>query len=311
MSSTVVHINLIIQQMNAYLGLFILTTGIIGSLLNIIIFTSLKTFRQTSAGFYLTVTSIFNLGQGIFALTTRILDSGFALNLTNLPWSCKLRTFLAQSCVLLSLTAMSLATIDQFLSMTIYRQWSTPTSAHRHILIACAVWFSHGVFALIYWDTPFGVCTNIGSAGYRRYLSSFYLPVLLGCLPIVVMVTFSLLAYVKIRTLGSREMNVIRLSRDRQLTAMTLMQVAFTVLVSVPYTVFNIYDLNSVRIDREEVARYRLIGTVVVLLYYGNFAVSDVTEQDVNEECLIILESILYFLLCIQTLSTTIALCTF
>ncbi len=80
--------------MNIYVGLFIFITGVIGGLLNIIIFTSLKTFRETSCGFYLTVTSVFNVGQAIFALTTRILDSGFSINLTNLPWSCKLLTFL-------------------------------------------------------------------------------------------------------------------------------------------------------------------------------------------------------------------------
>ena len=278
MSSTVHQINFIIQQMNIYVGIFIYITGIIGGLLNIIIFTSLKTFRETSCGFYLTVTSVFNVGQAIFALTTRILDSGFSINLTNLPWSCKLRTFLAQSCVLLSLTSMSLATIDQFLSMTKYRHLSSLRLAHRHIVIACCVWFLHGISALIYWGTLDGVCIPT-SIGYQRYLSYFYLPVLLGCLPIVVMVIFSLLSYFNIRTIASRQINIVRLRRDRQLTAMALLQVAFIVFASIPYTIYNIYDLNTIVKDAEVSARHRLIGTVAVLLYYESFAVSNLIDK--------------------------------
>lgn len=273
MSATILHINFIIQQLNTYVGLFIFITGVIGGLLNIIIFTTLKTFRQTSCGFYLTVTSAFNVGQAIFALSTRILDSGFSINLTNTPWSCKLRTFLAQSCVLLSLTGMSLVTIDQFLSMTNHRHWSRLKLAHRHIFIACCVWIAHGIAALIYWNTPSGICVAMGMT-YKIYLSHFYLPVLLGCLPIAIMMTFSLLAFFRIRTSTSREINIVRLRRDRQLTAMALLQVSFIVIASIPYTIFNIYDLNTVTTNPENAARRRLIGTVLVLLYYEHFAVS-------------------------------------
>ncbi|CAF0879972.1 unnamed protein product [Adineta steineri] len=273
-SPYILQINFIIEQMNIYVALVIFITGIIGGLLNIIIFTSLKTFRRTSCGFYLTVTSIFNVGQTLSALSTRILDSGFSIDLTNVSWSCKIRTFLAQSCVLLSLTSMSLVTIDQFISMTRYKHFSNLRLAHRHIIISCCIWCFHGIFVFLYWDAPNGRCTSLISLGYEKYLSYFYLPVLLGCLPIFIMITFSLLAFIKIRTLASRQINIVRLSRDRQLTAMALSQVAFTVFVSLPYTIFNIYDLNTVTTNQDEYARLQLIGTVTVLLYYENFASS-------------------------------------
>ena len=260
--------------MNIYVALFIYVSGIIGALLNIAIFTSLKTFRQTSCGFYLTVTSVFNLGQAVFALTTRILDAGFAINLTNVSWSCKCRTYCAQSCVLLSLTSMSLVTIDQFFSLTRFRQWSSVRLAHRHILVACCVWLIHGISALIFWDAPFGVCT-LFNTGYKRYISYFYLPVLLGGLPICVMMVFALLSFYKIRTTLGRDMTVVRLSHQRQLTAMALSQVMLIVFVSIPYTIFNIYDLNTVLTTPDAAARHRLTGTVTVLLYYAHFAVSD------------------------------------
>jgi hypothetical protein len=281
-SSMTLEIDSIIQKLNIYVGLFIYFTGIIGGILNIVIFTTLKTFRETSCGFYLTATSIFNIGQAIFALTTRILNSGFSINLTDVSWSCKLRTFLAQSCVLLSLTGMSLVTIDQFLSMTTHRHFSSLKFAHRNIMIACCVWVFHGIFALIYWDILAGICTQI-NMNYRKYLSDFYLPILLGCLPIFIMVTFSLLAFFNIRTLASRRLNIVRLSRDRQLTAMALLQVAFIVFASIPYTVFNIYDTNTITKDEDKSGYYQLIGTIVVLLYYEQFAVSNCNhENDFN-----------------------------
>ncbi|UJR25965.1 hypothetical protein I4U23_007313 [Adineta vaga] len=273
-SSTVQQLNFVIQQLNIYVAIIIFTTGIIGGLLNIIIFTSLKTFRQTSCGFYLTTTSLFNIGQALFALSTRILDSGFAINLTNVSWSCKLRTFLSQSCVLLSLTSMSLATIDQFVSMTSYRHWSSLRTARRHVLISCCVWCCHGIFAILYWDTPSGICTTASNSSYRRYLSYFYTPVLLGCLPIVIMLIFSILSFYNIRTLASHHVNIVRLSHERQLTAMALFQIAFIVFASIPYTIYTIYDLNTINTNPEDIARHRLIGTVCVLLYYEHFASS-------------------------------------
>ena len=277
-SPYIVHINLSIQQMNIYVAIFIYVTGVIGSVLNIIIFTSLKTFRETSCGFYLIFTSFFNAGQTIFALTTRILDSGFAINLTNTSWSCKVRTYLAQSFVLLSLTSMSLVTIDQYFSISQYRRWSGLRLARRNLIIGCLVWAFHGVAALLYWDTPRGVCTMINH-GYRTYIAYFYLPVLLGCLPIGVMMIFALLAFHRIRKPINQEIGVVRLSHDRQLTAMALSQVIFILIGSLPFTIFNIYDLSTQKLSPEAMAEHRLIGTITVLLYYENFAVSSMHER--------------------------------
>ena len=175
---------------------------------------------------------------------------------------------------------MSLATIDQFLSMSSRRQWSTPRLARRHSMLSCCVWAFHGIFAVIYWDAINGVCTTASGSIYRRYLSYFYTPVLLGCLPIVVMVTFSALAFVKSRRLARHEVNIVRLSHERQLTAMTLFQVAFIVFASTLYTTYTIYDLNTVVTSAEVAARHRLIGAITVLLYYEQFAVSALTVRN-------------------------------
>ncbi len=46
------------------------------------------------------------------------------------------------------------------------------------------------------------------------------------------------------------------------------------------YTVFNIYDLNTVTTNSDDSACHRLIGTVtVLLLFYENFAVIKLNEK--------------------------------
>ncbi|CAF1681790.1 unnamed protein product, partial [Adineta ricciae] len=80
------------------------------------------------------------------------------------------------------------------------------------------------------------------------------------------------LAFIKSRGLARRQVNIVRLSHERQLTAMTLFQVAFIVFASLPFGIYTIYDLNTVVTTSEVAAQHRLIGTITVLLYYEQFA---------------------------------------
>ncbi|CAF4308738.1 unnamed protein product, partial [Adineta steineri] len=62
-ASYISSLNFIAQQMTIYLGIPILISGLIGGLINVIVFLSLQTFRQNSCAFYLTVMSIVNIGH--------------------------------------------------------------------------------------------------------------------------------------------------------------------------------------------------------------------------------------------------------
>ena len=58
-SETIINtLNTINTDLNIYFGLFILITGIFGQICNVIVFTTLNTFRETTCAFYLTVVSI-------------------------------------------------------------------------------------------------------------------------------------------------------------------------------------------------------------------------------------------------------------
>ena len=89
------------------------------------------------------------------------------------------------------------------------------------------------------------------------------------------MITFSLLAFFKTRTFAaSRQVSHVRLSRDRQLTTMTLFHVLSAVVSTIPFAAFNVYSLSANAIEAEEIVRSRLISTATILLLYEGFAVS-------------------------------------
>src|SRR5689334_20385344 len=117
------------QQMSIYFGIPVLLAGMIGGLLNIIVFLSLQTFRKNSCAFYLTIMSIVNIGQLFTGLLSRIMISGYGISWTEIsPFYCKFRYFLLQTCTFISLTCICLATIDQYFATSFnprWRQWNT------------------------------------------------------------------------------------------------------------------------------------------------------------------------------------------
>ena len=269
-----IQLQFLAQQFNIYLGLFICITGIVGGLFNLIIFTSLRTFRETTCALYLTTISLANLGQLLISLLVRVLDEGFLVNVTTSSWICKIQIFTAHWCALTSLTNICLAAIDQFLSMSKHRHWSQLRLARRYILLTCLLWCLYGIPVFLYWDTFAGRCRII-NYHFALFVARFHFPVLLGFLPIITMITFAGLAYHSARTLESRQMNIAYLSRDRQLTAMTLVHVLFVVVTTLPFSTFFSYSQNQQSNDPEQIARNNLTYTITLLIDYASFAVSN------------------------------------
>jgi len=87
------------------------------------------------------------------------------------------------------------------------------------------------------------------------------------------------LAFYGARTLASRQLNIVRLSRDRQLTAMILVYVIYIIIVLIPFTIFYIYSLNTYTTDPEQTAYNALIVTITILIEYSMFAVSIIFEK--------------------------------
>jgi len=266
-------LNFISHQIHIYFGLSILIFGVIGGVLIVIIFTTLRTFRETTSAFYLTAVSIVNIGELLTALLVRVLSEGFNTNIRNISWVCKMQIYMVVWCVLVSMTVICLATIDQYLSMSTYRHYSNKRLAQRGIVLACIFWGLYGIPLLIYYDVQFSTCTSINPT-YAIYIALVHFPILRGFLPLTTMTIFSLLAFYSARTLISRQINIVRLSRDRQLTAMTLFHAVFVVITSLPYVIFVIFSLNQTSTDPIHIARKNLIYTITILIDYSSFAVS-------------------------------------
>ena len=68
-------LSFIANQIAIYCGIPILVAGVLGCLLNTLVFLSLQTFRQSSCAFYLTIMPLFNIGQLFLGLLVSMLKS--------------------------------------------------------------------------------------------------------------------------------------------------------------------------------------------------------------------------------------------
>lgn len=167
------------QQLTIYCGIFLLVTGIIGNGINILIFSTVRTYRTNPCSFYFLMNSIDNFVYITINLISRIVMTGYGIDLTqtSVAW-CKMRTYLLGPLPLISFTTSCLPSIDQFLvtSKSVYlRSLSNIKWAYRTVFTTIIVWIRHGVPALLYYDISpitktcvntnpnYAICLNICS----------------------------------------------------------------------------------------------------------------------------------------------------
>jgi hypothetical protein len=78
-TSTALSLAFTSQQIVIYTGLFIFIAGVIGEPLALIVFLSLRTFRENSCAFYLTIMQIVNTIHLFTGLFTFIMIYGFGI----------------------------------------------------------------------------------------------------------------------------------------------------------------------------------------------------------------------------------------
>ena len=308
------------QQVNIYLRSTIFILGLVSNVLNIIVFLSLKTFRESSCAFYLTAMSFVNIGEMFLSLLTRILSVAFGIDWTNvyLPY-CKLRFYFFQVFAVTSYTCMYLATIDQYLATSSKPHWQRYSNiklARWLFTIMLIIWFVHGIPIIVYYNLVVSPSTNhtvcrIVNDSFQQYYRYGYLLTLLGIIPIFISVFFGVLAYRNVQNLLYRAVPLVRRETDKQLTVMVLVQNVYNLFFIVPYIVGYILAL-SVSIDADQVysAKIDLISSITNSLYYMSFSVS----INYLNFCYVILtvvylECILHLYLCIGKISSTISLC--
>ncbi|CAF4230811.1 unnamed protein product [Adineta steineri] len=231
------------QQLTCYLGPFILIIGIVGDGINIIVFSSIRSYRTNPCTFYFLVAAVFNFLYIAICLSSRIAMNGFGYDLTRISISwCKIRWFIVYTFGLSTLTFSSLATIDQYFvtSQSAYlRRLSNIKWAHRITIIVIIIWCLHNILLLLFYSIPSGTmaCTITNSI-FAAYIPPFYL-IFVCTLPVIIMALFGYLSYRNIqltRVLSEQQ-------ADRQLVKMTLIQVVLVAVCIGPSGIINAYGL--------------------------------------------------------------------
>ena len=270
------------QKFNIYCGSVIFVAGVIGGLLNLVVLLSLRTFRESSCAFYLTIMSIVNIGQLFAGLFTRIMISGFDIDWTHTSlFYCKFRAFFLQFCISMSFSCFCLATVDQFLatcSSRYWRQCSNIRVARCLTTAAIIVWILHGIPYLMFYQHTIvngSVQCVIGNENLQKYSSYIYGILCVGVCPMMITMVFGLLAFRNVRQIARRTVPLVRRELDKQLTVMILVQGFFNVWILLPYVVTNSLPLHSNFIsDPFLFPRWYFVNSFALLIYYLYFAVS-------------------------------------
>jgi hypothetical protein len=128
--------------------------------------------------------------------------------------------------MLIAFACMCFAVIDQFLSLTYrWRHLCNVRVASRLVIGMIVVCCVHGIPVFFFQDvTPsldVGQTTcGFTNDGFSTYYSQILFPIFLGILPLLIRIIFGLLAFINVRRLHNHQVPIIRLERDKQLTAM-------------------------------------------------------------------------------------------
>ncbi|CAF0986320.1 unnamed protein product [Adineta steineri] len=235
-------------QYSLYTGCIMLSFGVIGTVLNIFVFTQLKLFRTNRCAFYITVESISNLVYQFLSISLITLTSIYGDDATGRSsiW-CKLRYILAQICGLTTFYMICFSAVDQFFSTNHrynLRQMCTLKLGRYFTFIFICFAIIHSIaLGSSYGIQPTFGCT-ISNYVAVEYSTFFFYPVLIGFLPIVIASLFSILAYHNVRHIVRRQLPIVRRRLDKQITAMVLMRVIAFVCSASPFNAYRIYSIN-------------------------------------------------------------------
>jgi hypothetical protein len=280
------------KQLTIYFGTPVFFAGIVGGFLNTIVFLSLRTFRQSSCAFYLTIMSIFNVFTLSFGFSQFVFAalSGFDATVTSLFY-CKFRIIFEVAAIETSMTCFCLATIDQYFATCSYprfQQLCNIKLARRIVIITIIFWALHGIPFLVFYNhvasptTNQVTCTNTNYI-FEQYRTFFFVLVLIGYLPIVTVALFGLLAYRNVQQIAYRTVPLVRRQLDKQITVMVLVQAVVNIFTLLPFTTVYAIVTSKIHIfDSVTQQKLQFAVTVTLILSFITFAVSTYKGLELN-----------------------------
>jgi hypothetical protein len=269
----------ITSQYSTYSTWVIMTAGILGNVINILIFTHLKFFRNNPCIFYLIIETISSIVYQLFSMISFILTLiyGASLIQTSLVF-CRTKNFLSQTCALIVLSAICCAAGDQFFSTNyrIYlRQMCTVKCAHYLVLIFTIIWLIHGILVSILVSVNPSSGCSLSNPIWIRYATFFFYPILRGLLPVMICSVCSLLAFRNVRRIVRRQIPIQRRRLNHQITAMILLRVIVFAFIELSHSVYCIYIINITitPADSFQYAIVQLVQVIAVSLTFLNYSV--------------------------------------
>jgi hypothetical protein len=246
-------LSFITKQIIIYGATPVFTAGVLGGVLNTLVFLSLRTFRQNSCALYLTVMSIFNVCNLFLGLFSRITLVFMGVDGTEASlFYCKTRLYFSQISIGVSVTCLCLATIDQYFATCSRVRWQQLCNlklAQRLIIVSIIIWSLHGIPYIVFYDHIVSPTTNQVTCTSTNYTFTVYrtfvtLLMLIGYVPAVIAASFGWMAYRNVQQLAYRTIPLVRRELDKQLTLMVLVQVAANIFTLLPYTTANAVATN-------------------------------------------------------------------
>lgn len=279
-------LDLIINSFSISTNLSVFMLGIVGNILNIIVFASLKIFRKNPCAFCLLILSISDSGMLFFSIVPNFFTDVFKeYNGIVSIFSCKISIPLAQTFGLISHCILCLASIDQYLSTSMHehRKGVSLHLTRRLIIIFIFVCTLHGIPFVIHYDAQTTPGTNVttcrlndNGGPFSKYLMYVGFPIIAGFLPISIMSIFALIALRNVRTMSKRRVHIIRLRLEQQLTAMVLMKIFVVCITVIPFIISYIlrYTMSFYSTDIMVQEKCLLINRIGSFLLIINYAVS-------------------------------------
>ncbi|CAF1356052.1 unnamed protein product [Adineta steineri] len=262
------------------LGFVPLIGGVLGNILNILVFTKVGNYKNNACSLYMFVRTFFDLYVLLVGLTTRILSAGFQIDftLTNRIW-CKTRLGFIDITNESTYTLICLQANDAFICSSpsvAVRQKSSIRIARYLVIGTLCFWCIHEIPYFIFQDlaivggTPMCIATNTIFAQYRIYGATL---VIITIIPITVI---SIFGYLTVRHMKTIAVTRTLSSLTRQTISMALFQIFAVLVFNAPYTTWTIYSIITANVVKDSYRRTveQLIASSAATYSYGPYASS-------------------------------------
>ncbi|CAF1143888.1 unnamed protein product [Adineta steineri] len=262
------------------LGFILSIGGVLGNILNIIVFIKTGNYKNNACSLYMFVRTFLDLYVLLGGLATRILSTGFQMDFTlvNRIW-CKTRAGFTEINIQSTYTLICLQAIDAFICSSpsvSLRQKSNIRIARYLVIGTLCFWSILEIPYFILQDLVIVggirmcITTNTIFAQYRSYFAT------LCVITIVPIIVISIFGFFTVRHMKTIAVTRTLSSLTRQTISMALFQIFAVLVFNGPYTVWTIYSLITANVVKDTYRRAveQLITSFIATYSYGPYASS-------------------------------------